>query len=124
MRKPDNMASVRYNSLPTGEFDEYDEEKSLKYDRRLHEQDASLEVLGESVKRLGQLSLNISEEIDTQNRMLTKLEVDMDSAKENVDNLTERTKELVKRSGGPKMFCIIVTLTVILIVLIFLVIYT
>ncbi len=116
--------SHSYNSLPTGEYDDHDRGGQLQYDRRMQEQDKSLEVLGDSVLRLGQMSLNISEEIDSQNRMLTSLEVDVEAAQENVDSLTKRTKELVKKSGGPKMFCIIIALIVVLLILILLVIYT
>ena len=116
--------SHNYNSLPTGEYDDNDRGGQLQYERRMQEQDKSLEVLGDSVLRLGQMSLNISEEIDSQNRMLTSLEVDVEAAQENVDSLTKRTKELVKKSGGPKMFCIIIALIIVLLILILLVIYT
>ena len=118
-----------YNSLPLGEYHEDDGMSGeggskLQFDRRRQEQDKNLEILGDSVLRLGQMSLNISEEIDSQNRMLTKLEVDVETAQDNVDGLTKRTKELVNKSGGPKMFCIIVVLIVVLLILILLVIYT
>jgi len=111
-----------YTGLPTD--DDSDDRGGLQYDRRLNEQNQSLEILGDSVLRLGQLSLNISEEIDSQNRMLTKLEVDVEAAQENVDSLTKRTQELVKKAGGPKLFCVIVALTIVLIILILLDIYT
>ena len=118
-----------YNSLPLGEYHEDDGisgegGSKLQFDRRRQEQDKNLEILGDSVLRLGQMSLNISEEIDSQNRMLTKLEIDVETAQDNVDGLTKRTKELVNKSGGPKMFCIIVVLIVVLLILILLVIYT
>ena len=121
--------SHNYNSLPLGEYHEDDGlsgegGSKLQFDRRRQEQDKNLEILGDSVLRLGQMSLNISEEIDSQNRTLTKLEVDVETAQDNVDGLTKRTKELVNKSGGPKMFCIIVMLIVVLLILILLVIYT
>ena len=43
---------------------------------KLREQDESLDRLESSVARLGQLSLTISTEIDVQNRMLERLEID------------------------------------------------
>ena len=120
----------KYNSLPTGEYD--DDEKgrgggrsqSLQYDRRMREQDESLEALGGSVLLLGQMSLGISEEIDSQNVLLNKLEVDLETANENADRLTKTTKEMVKKAGGPKNFCIILTLSIVLVILFLLVIYT
>jgi t-SNARE complex subunit (syntaxin) len=114
-----------YSSLRTGDFDEEGNNPTLMYaDKRLKDQDSSLESLGKSVSRLGELSLTISKEIDTQNRLLDNLEVDVDRAKESTDSILKRTKELVAKSGGYKMVCIIVVLIAILILLIFLVIYT
>lgn len=120
----------KYNSLPTGEYDDDESggrgraSNGLQYDHRMKEQDDSLEALGSSVLRLGQLSLGISEEIDSQNLMLNKLEVDVEKANESVDRLTQTTKLMVKKAGGKRNFCIVVTLTLILLFLIFLVIYT
>eukprot|EP00596_Hydrurales_sp_CCMP1899_P001517 CAMPEP_0119043534 /NCGR_PEP_ID=MMETSP1177-20130426/23149_1 /TAXON_ID=2985 /ORGANISM="Ochromonas sp, Strain CCMP1899" /LENGTH=100 /DNA_ID=CAMNT_0007011835 /DNA_START=379 /DNA_END=678 /DNA_ORIENTATION=- len=97
----------KYNSLPTGEYDDDDDsdrrgQQSLQHDRRMREQDSSLEMLGGSVLRLGQLSLGISEEIDSQNIMLNKLEVDVETAHENVNLLTKTTQTMVKKAGGSK----------------------
>lgn len=114
-----------YSSLRTGEFDEENNNSTLVYaDRRIKEQDASLEHLGRSVTRLGELSLTISREIDTQNKLLTSLETDVDRSQETTDSLMKKTKELVAKSGGTKMVCTIVALLAILIVLVLMVIYT
>jgi hypothetical protein len=91
---------------------------------KMREQDSNLEALGSSVLRLGDLSLNISKEIELQNRMLDTLETETDIARDKVDILTKKTKEIIKKSGGMKNFCIIVSLVAILIVLTLLVIYT
>ena len=118
----------KYSSLPTGEYD--DEEiggrvgKSLQNDRRMREQDEGLEVLGGSLLRLGDISLAISKEIDSQNILLNGLEVDLDKANESVDRLTKTTKAIVKKAGGHRNLCIIITLFIILVVLTFFVIYT
>ena len=119
--------SQKYNSLPTGEYDD-DESggkptNGLLYDRRMKEQDDSLESLGSSVLRLGQMSLNISEELDCQNNLLNKLEVDLETANENVDRLTKTTRAMVKKAGGPKSLCLIIVLIAVLLFLIFLVVY-
>lgn len=91
---------------------------------KMREQDSNLEALGSSVLRLGDLSLNISKEIELQNRMLGTLETETDNARDKVDILTKKTKEIIKKSGGMKNFCVIVVLVAILIVLTLLVIYT
>ena len=88
------------------------------------EQDANLNILGESVSRLGQLSLSISKEMDSQNVMLDELGEEVSAAQETADVLIKKTAELVKLSGGPKQFCAIVILSVILFFLVLLVVYT
>lgn len=91
---------------------------------KMCEQDDNLDILGSSVSRLGDLSLNMSKEIELQNRMLDSLEADTDSARDKVDILTKKTKEIIQKSGGPRTFCLIVVLVLILLVLTLLVIYT
>lgn len=91
---------------------------------KICEQDDNLDLLGSSVLRLGDLSLSMSKEIELQNRMLEDLEADTDAARDKVDTLTKKTREIVKRSGGPRTFCLIVVLVLILVVLTLLVIYT
>jgi len=113
--------------LRTGEFDEEGNNPTgslIFADKRLRDQDASLESLEKTVSRLGELSLTISNEIDSQNRMLTSLEMDVEHDIENTSSLTKKAKELVEKSGGTKMMCIIVVLIVVLIILVFLVIYS
>lgn len=91
---------------------------------KLQSQDLNLDALSSSVMRLGELSLNISKEIDVQNKMLDRLETEVTEATDRTNTLTEKTKELVKKSGGVKSFSLIVFLIIILIFLILLVIYT
>ncbi len=119
------MANIRkgppYDRLPTGEFDE-DDRKSIQ--KQLKRQDESLDILGSSAMRLGELSLSISNEINEQNRMLDGLEEDVDRVQSNMDLINKATEKLIKKGGGIKTCGLIVVLSLILIVLIFLVIYT
>ena len=89
--------SSNYGRLPTGEYDEEDRSTTLK--KQLKKQDENLDILGSSVERLGELSLNISREIESQNDMLSRIEEDVERAQNNVDSLIGKTKELVKKSG-------------------------
>lgn len=66
----------------------------------------------------------ISKEIETQNKSLDNLELDVERAKESTDSILKKTRELVSKSGGYKMVCIIVALLAILIVLVLMVIYS
>lgn len=56
--------------------------------------------------------------------MLNEMEDDLDTATENLSLVTRKTKELIQKSGGKRNFIIIVTLSVVMIILFFLVIYT
>lgn len=113
-----------YSSLRTGEFDEESNSTLVFADRRLKDQDSNLESLGRSVARLGELSLTISKEIDTQNKLLTSLETDVERSQETTDSVMKKTKELVAKSGGTKIVCTIVALVAVLVVLVLMVIYT
>lgn len=63
------------------------------------EQDEHLGVLEASIQRLGKLGLNISDEIKSQNKMLDGMEEDVDHAQTQVELITQKTKELIKKSG-------------------------
>ena len=128
MSWPTNNSSGNYAKLPTAERDN-DNDPFLKRQmsslrQQKQEQDENLSILGDSVERLGQLSLSISKEIDSQNVMLDDLSDEVDTAKDTADMLTKKTEELVKAAGGKQQFCIILILTAILIVLTLLVLYT
>jgi predicted nuclease with TOPRIM domain len=91
---------------------------------QLNRQDQNLDALHSAVSRLGEMGMTINDELDDQNRMIDELGTDMDKAGNNLEMITAKTKELVKASGGCKMFCALVWLTMILLFLIVLVIYT
>ena len=140
----------------------------------LREQDSSLEILGQSVGRIGEIAMGIGKEISTQNLMIEELDEDMENAQvrrdsavyrivaqgtfmhvvsaihfgatassrfftfisfilyrrcrlslqTNIDMVTQKTKELIKRSGGMNWFLLILFLAVLLVILTFLVIET
>jgi len=91
---------------------------------QMQEQDAGLEMLGQSAQRLGQLSLGISEELGHQNKMLDEMEDDLDTAATNVNFITKKTRALIKQSGGKKTFLIIISLVLVVIILLFLIVYS
>jgi len=87
-------------------------------------QDEGLEMLSASAARLGELSLNIHEEVSEQNKMLDEMDEDLDLAAMNLNTVTAKTRELVRSAGGKKYFCTIVCLSLVLLILILLVLYT
>jgi t-SNARE complex subunit (syntaxin) len=89
----------------------------------LQQQDQGLEMLGQSADRLGQMSLQISEELSSQNKILTAMDDDLDEAYENLDIVTKKTQEFIKASGGTKNFLIILALIVVIVILILLIVY-
>jgi diacylglycerol kinase len=68
--------------------------------------------------------MGISEELGHQNKMLDAMETDLDRTGEDLHTLTGRTKDLIAKSGGGSNLCIIVALTGIVLVLIFLILYS
>ena len=90
----------------------------------MQQQDAGLDVLSQSVMRLGEMSNNIAEELGQQNKMLDSMETELDEAGEELDIITRSTKQLIAKSGGMSTFCLIAALSIVVLVLLFLVIYS
>lgn len=90
----------------------------------MKKQDEGLEMLSQSADRLGKMSMNISEELNNQNRMLDEMDNDLDAAGDSLDMITNKTKELIEKSGGKQNCMLIVCLTITVVVLFLLIIYT
>lgn len=90
----------------------------------MQQQDAGLDMLSQSVMRLGEMSNNIAEELGQQNQMLESMEMDLDNAGDELDIVTRSTRELIARSGGMSTFCLIAALSIVVLVLIILIFYT
>jgi len=56
--------------------------------------------------------------------MLNGMEEDLETATENLNMVTLKTKELIQKSGGKRNFIIIVVLSLLVVFLLFLVLYT
>jgi len=90
----------------------------------MQQQDQGLEMLGVSAERLGAMSMQIHEELNSQNVLLNEMDEELDQANENLDLVTRKTKEFIAASGGQKNFMLILALSAIVIVLFFLILYT
>lgn len=90
----------------------------------MKQQDRGLDVLAQGVDRLGQMSTAFSEELGQQNKMLDVLETDLDEAAEELDMVTRKTKELIAKAGGTSNFCLIAALSIVVLVLILLLLYS
>jgi hypothetical protein len=89
--------------------------------QQMSRQDEGLEMLAQSAQRLGLMSNTITEELDYQNKMLVDMESDLDTATDNLDMVTRKTREMIKKAGGKQNFMIIVSLIGVALVLIYLV---
>ena len=90
----------------------------------IKKQDQSLDMLGASAARLGEISMNISQEITSQNVMLDEMGDELDVADSNLATVTKKTEDLIKKSGGCQTFAVIVCLIITVVILLFLIIYT
>merc|ERR1719438_66240 len=95
------------------EEDDFIQQQIRTQKQQLRQQDEGLEMLSQSARRLGELSLGISEELGEQNKMLDRMENDLDRTTNTLHFITARTKDLISRSGGKKNFIIIVCLTLV-----------
>lgn len=120
---------VDYSRLPIGEGSDGEGEDWIQrqikgHKAQIEHQDVHLSEIGQSASRLGNISLEISKELDQQNKMLDNVNTDLEEAIGGLDVVTKKTKDLIKKSGGLRNFMVILILVVILAVLVFLVIYT
>mmetsp|Transcript_26403 Transcript_26403/g.37706 ORF Transcript_26403/g.37706 Transcript_26403/m.37706 type:complete len:139 (+) Transcript_26403:35-451(+) len=106
------------------EDDDFVQREIRQQQMMMKQQDEGLEMLGQSADRLSQISMGIHEELGHQNKMLNEMEEDLETATENLNLVTRKTKELIQKSGGKRNFIIIVVLSVVMIILFFLVLYT
>ena len=90
----------------------------------MEEQDESLDVLGQGAARLGMISMEISAELSSQNKMLDEMDKDLDSTELNLEVVTKKTQELIKKSGGCRYFAAIICLSFVVVLLFFLILYT
>eukprot|EP00934_Nitzschia_sp_Nitz4_P008324 Nitzschia sp. Nitz4//scaffold344_size17659//12296//12867//NITZ4_008812-RA/size17659-snap-gene-0.36-mRNA-1//-1//CDS//3329548615//8314//frame0 len=86
-------------------------------------QDEGLDHLSATVLRLGEMSMGISDELNQQNKMLESMETELDEAGEDLDMVTRKTKEFIQQAGGTKNCIIIVTLSLIVLILFFVLLY-
>ena len=121
------MSNVQYTSLKSTDDDNYDGDEELQnmsMKKQIARQDENLDALADSVSRLGALSLTISNEITSQNKMISDLDADVETAEAKTTSLIDKTKDIIKKTGGAKEWCIILVLFAVLLLLVFLVIYT
>jgi len=113
-----------YNSEESDQEDDFIQKQIRSQRLQLQQQDDGLELLSESATRLGSMSLGISEELNHQNKMLYEMEDELDQATTDLNMLTRKTREMIKQSGGKKNFLIIIGMSFVVILLLFLVIYS
>jgi len=124
--KSHNYAQVGYDSdNDLDDFqDDFIQRQVNQQQLELKRQDEGLEMLSESANRLGTLSLGIHEELNSQNMMLDDMEDELDKATTNLDIVTQKTKELIKKSGGKRNFLLILSMSIVVVILLLLIIYT
>ena len=85
---------------------------------QVQQQEETLDVLHESVGRLKNLGVEMSNEISTQKRMLSDLEAQVDVAADAMSSLKAKMQAMAKHKDRGK-FCIILVLTIVLILLMY-----
>ncbi|TDH67707.1 hypothetical protein CCR75_006791 [Bremia lactucae] len=118
--KPPSYAKL--GNEPNDDADDYVAGHRHALQLEHQKQDENLDELHSAVKRLSDISLTISTELETQNIMLDELSDDTDKAKQMLQKVTKQTQELIKHSGGMKNFVVIIVLVLILLLLTYLVI--
>ena len=95
-----------------------------KQEQLVREQDGSLDILSKNLSALGAISHSVSIELDEQTMMLDELDKEVENAEDALSRVTAHAEEMIKKSGGPKWFCVIVWLVLIILFELFLLVYT
>jgi chromosome segregation ATPase len=74
---------------------------------QVKEQDAHLDILESSLKRLGSLGKGIQEELELQNKMLNELEEDVERGAANLDTVQGKLDYMIKRAGYVFIFILL-----------------
>lgn len=83
----------------------------------LQEQDQQLDEIETHLKRVGHMGLVISEEMESQNHLLTDLDDEVDTVGSRLRATQKKIKDIINKSGSTKQLVIIVILVIILIIL-------
>jgi t-SNARE complex subunit (syntaxin) len=113
-----------YSDASSDEGDDFIQAAVRNQRATLSAQDEGLEMLAQSANRLGQMSLGIQEELDYQNNLLSDMEDDLDGATDRLDMVTKKTKEMIQKAGGMQNFILIAVLVAVVVVLVFLILYS
>lgn len=113
-----------YSDASSDEGDDFIQAAVRNQRATLSAQDEGLEMLAQSANRLGQMSLGIQEELDYQNNLLSDMEDDLDGATDRLDMVTKKTKEMIQKAGGMQNFMLIAVLVAVVVVLVFLILYS
>ncbi|KAJ0406565.1 hypothetical protein P43SY_004454 [Pythium insidiosum] len=98
-------------------------EETARQNQIMREQDTNLDGLHKSVTRLNEVAVTINHEVKSQNKMLDDLSDDVDTAQEQMNFVMDRMSKLLKTKDKCQLGLIIV-LCLVLVVMVFLVIYT
>ncbi|CAM9184049.1 unnamed protein product [Pylaiella littoralis] len=114
-RGPNGTAEkVDYSQLPIGGGgsddddggnDDWIQRQIRGHKSQIENQDAHLSEIGQTATRLGSISLEISNELDQQNKMLNNVNADFEEAIGGLDAVTKKTQELIKKSAGRAVKC-------------------
>ena len=109
---------------PSHDDDDFFVDQMQRQRSELAMQDEHLDELHASVKRLGDITLHITGEIEDQNRLIDDLDKEVEDAASGMSLATQRTKKFIEDHGGNTWCCMVMCLFALLCVLTFLVLFT
>ena len=81
------------------------------------QQDTELDELGQHVQRIGQVGLQIHDELEAQGTMLDDLHEDVEGTQTRLQQAQKKMAHVLKKAGLRGQLCIIVFLIVLLVIL-------
>ncbi|KAK9802065.1 hypothetical protein WJX73_009954 [Symbiochloris irregularis] len=117
-RSMDNgSATDRLSRAQNHENDQHIADEQEQQQMLIRQQDDSLDLLGQGVNRIGQMGLQMRDELSLQDRMLEDLDTDMEGTHSRLQAAQKKVDHLLRKAGLKGQFCIIAFLIVVLIIL-------
>ncbi|KAL5226238.1 hypothetical protein ABZP36_014503 [Zizania latifolia] len=120
----DLMGTSRSNHYSSQDNDDFITSESDRQLLLMRQQDEELDVLSESVQRIGGVGLTIHEELSGQERILNDLSLEMETTSNRLDFVQKRVAMVMKKAGIKGQIMLILFLVVLFIILFVLVFLT
>ena len=116
-------AADKLSAAAVADNDRFIGQNTQQQQQLLQRQDADLDVLSDGLKRIGDIGLEIGNELHVQEKLLSELDDDVTTTSGRLQASLRKVNALIKKSGIGGQIALIAGLVVILVVLVVIAVY-